>query len=383
MPANYTHTARATGLTLTAAIYNADHQNHIDNMIPGIIDDYSVNVSQMRETMDPGEASTENPAASLAEELKQLRFCLKELKGTTHWYESVGSALAFLGANTFTGLQRIVRSVAGNFLELESTDAGATSGPNIEGYRNSGSPAAADFGMNINFYFKDSAANKQFFGQIYSKCMDPTNGSEDGLIGIGTMRAGVQSDWVIESGTLRHNSQTLPSVDGGLAVAALSVGGVAVGGGFGSQLLHIRDEKANGTNGGTSTAATWTKHTLDDVKTNEIAGASQAASVITLPAGTYYMEGTALFFGSDEAKLRLRNTSDGATLVVGMNDRNNDGGDFASSNPTIKGRFTLAATKNVELQYWVAAGQATTGLGHAASSGEVEIYADVSIWKIQ
>lgn len=204
MPANYTHTTRSTGFVLTAAAYNADHQNHIDNMIPSIIDDYSANIAQMQETLDPGEVGTENPATSLADEIKQFRFALKELKGTTHWYESVSTSIAYLGANVFTGLQRIVRSVTGNYLELEAQENGAASGPNIELYRNSATPAAADFGGNINFFFKDSGGNKQFFGQIYSKMMDPTNGSEDGLIGVGTMRAGAQSDFAFESGTLRH-----------------------------------------------------------------------------------------------------------------------------------------------------------------------------------
>lgn len=232
MPANYTHTTRANGTVLTATIYNSDHQNHIDNMIPAVIDDYSGTTVEMRTVTDPGEVGTENPATSLAGELERIRFVLKEMKGTTHWYESVSGAIAYLGAaNTFTNLMRIVRSVAGNFFELESTEAGATSGPNIELYRNSASPAAADFGGNINFYFKDSAANKQFFGQIYSKMMDPTNGSEDGLIGIGTMRAGAQSDWAFESGTLRHvgSVATVPTVDGRLAPGSLQLGGAKVG----------------------------------------------------------------------------------------------------------------------------------------------------------
>lgn len=151
--------------------------------------------------------------------------------------------------------------------------------------------------------------------------------------------------------------------------------------GFGGQLLHARDEKASGTDGGSSTATTWTKHTLDDTKTNEISGASQASSVWTLPSGTYWIEAWSTVYRSDAGKLRWRNTSAGTTAVVGHNSFNNSGGAFAESKLTLAGRFTSSG-QNFELQYWVGNAQATTGLGNAATSGEVEVYAEAMIWKI-
>jgi hypothetical protein len=91
MAALYSHTTRSTGTTLTAAIYNADHQNHIDNGIPAQLDDYSSSVSQMQSTTDPGEVGTESQPTSLAGELERLRFAIKEAKavgGSTpaQWY---------------------------------------------------------------------------------------------------------------------------------------------------------------------------------------------------------------------------------------------------------------------------------------------------------
>lgn len=91
MPALYSHTTRATGTTLTAAIYNADHQNHIDNGVPAQLDDYSASSGQMQSTADPGEVGTESLPTSLAGELERLRFSLNEVKtylGLTsaHWY---------------------------------------------------------------------------------------------------------------------------------------------------------------------------------------------------------------------------------------------------------------------------------------------------------
>ena len=93
MAGSYTHTTRADGTTLTAAIYNADHQNHITNAVPDKHDDWSTDVTQMRLTTDPGEVSSESLATNLAGELQRIRFCLKEMKGTTHWYETANFTL--------------------------------------------------------------------------------------------------------------------------------------------------------------------------------------------------------------------------------------------------------------------------------------------------
>lgn len=88
MPGLYNHTTRNAGTVLTAAIYNADHQKHIDNATPQMHDDYSVDVAQMRLQADPGEVGTESLATNTAGELERLRFAIREIKGTTHWYQS-------------------------------------------------------------------------------------------------------------------------------------------------------------------------------------------------------------------------------------------------------------------------------------------------------
>jgi hypothetical protein len=82
----YSHTTRASGLVLTAAIYNADHQNHIDNSIPAQFDDYSGDTAEMQTQTDPGEAGNESAPTSLAGEIERLRFVIAEIKGTTYWY---------------------------------------------------------------------------------------------------------------------------------------------------------------------------------------------------------------------------------------------------------------------------------------------------------
>lgn len=84
----------ADGNILTAANYNAEHDNHITNQTCQMTDDYSVNTTQMRSTSDPGESGTESLATSLSGELERLRFAIKDSKGTTYWYETPATTLA-------------------------------------------------------------------------------------------------------------------------------------------------------------------------------------------------------------------------------------------------------------------------------------------------
>lgn len=88
MAGTYSHTTRAAGTVLTANIYNADHQNHVNNAIPASIDDYSTNTTEMRTTADPGEGGSESLAVDLSGEISRLRHLILELAGGDYWYES-------------------------------------------------------------------------------------------------------------------------------------------------------------------------------------------------------------------------------------------------------------------------------------------------------
>lgn len=96
MPGLYLHTNLSSGAVLTAALYNAAHQNHINNAVPLQHDDYSVDVTQMRTEADPGEVGTESLATSTAGEFERLRFAIREIKGTAYWYQSPQQSLTSL-----------------------------------------------------------------------------------------------------------------------------------------------------------------------------------------------------------------------------------------------------------------------------------------------
>src|SRR5580765_313906 len=109
----YSHTTRGTGTVLTAAIYNADHTNHITNQNPSMTGAYSDNVTQMQLTTDPGGIGTESLAPSLAGEIERLRFQLKAITGGAQWYAPPSPSLAGLGTAITT--QKLTVSKDVNF----------------------------------------------------------------------------------------------------------------------------------------------------------------------------------------------------------------------------------------------------------------------------
>lgn len=171
---------------------------------------------------------------------------------------------------------------------------------------------------------------------------------------------------------------------------------------FGGQLLHVRDQRTSGSAPQTLTGnGTWEKRDLQTTLTNEITSATLTSSVISLPAGTYYIDATALSYTNhsilDSAanaftKIRLRNTTDGADLVVGIGFRFDWGTTVTVGNVSttggltvplhLSGRFTLAGTKNIELQSYTLTNTGTRTGGSPLTSGSVEVYADVKIWKV-
>ena len=141
----------------------------------------------------------------------------------------------------------------------------------------------------------------------------------------------------------------------------------------------FNETQASATAGGTSTATTYTKRTLNTTVVNTI-GASIAASVITLVAGTYRVFAMSPFFNPTAVSIRLRNTTDGTTTIAGVNAY---AGASAGCYAQLDGTFTITGTKNFEVQYFCNNGVATNGLGvNLSSAGVSEIYTQITIEKI-
>lgn len=79
--------------TLTAAQYNATISDLIDKYDPQYIVAHGTSQAAMQQQVDPGEVGSESTATSLEDELKRIRFAIKDVKAQIdssilYWYET-------------------------------------------------------------------------------------------------------------------------------------------------------------------------------------------------------------------------------------------------------------------------------------------------------
>jgi hypothetical protein len=149
--------------------------------------------------------------------------------------------------------------------------------------------------------------------------------------------------------------------------------------GYSTNIAIFNNTQTNGTSGGTNVAAAWTKSTLNTTLINNIVGCSIASSVITLTAGSYSVTASQPFYGVNNCKIRLRNTTASTTAIFGETDFT---GAATGSSATLRGYLVLTGSTTFELQYWATTLSATVGLGVATSSGEGELYANIQIQQV-
>jgi hypothetical protein len=121
-------------------------------------------------------------------------------------------------------------STTGIVLDVQSTDAGASAGPDLRLYRNSASPAAADSLARIFWTGNDSAANATTYISLVGTLLDPTDTSEDAQLVLNTVVAGTltaQMGWA--SGVVVGSPTGSYQGTGSLNAQAIFQQGVALG----------------------------------------------------------------------------------------------------------------------------------------------------------
>jgi len=221
------------------------------------------------------------------------------------------------------------------------------------------------------------------------------------VLSIGTPSDGTVTNAKIAASTIDLTTKvtgTLPYTNGGTGLAALgtslqvlrtNTGATALefatptSGKFESALLHVRDEKASGSAGGTATSGSFFTRTLNTSVTNEISGASLASNQITLPSGTYFIYASAPGYGTNRIKTKLRNITDSTDTLIGSGTYTDSVSAVAEVKSFIAGRFTISAQKTFEIQQRVQTTFAdANALGIQMGFSVAEIYTDVQIWKI-
>lgn len=156
---------------------------------------------------------------------------------------------------------------------------------------------------------------------------------------------------------------------------------------FGTNYCQVREQQTPGTNGAAKSSSAWSTLTLNTTVANGISGVSLASNQLTLPSGTYFIDGWASFHlsvsasASGSAKLRVRNITAGTTLVNGglVYIAAGSSAVATQSSAHIRSVFSLGSSSAVEIQYYTTNSNAPVSSSGAA---ETEVYSDIFLWKI-
>jgi hypothetical protein len=191
------------------------------------------------------------------------------LKITTDWSAASGTVTLTSGASTSDEVTIIVYDVfalsdampktGGTFtggITVSSTDDDANADPTLTLYRNSASPADADFGGEITFKGKNDASQDVEYARIVSKMTDVSDGTEDGNVQFQVISNGSRSSRILLKGngsTAFKNadvsiddSKSLTIADGDLVIGTSGHGidfsAVSHASGMTSELLDSYEE---------------------------------------------------------------------------------------------------------------------------------------------
>ena len=153
--------------------------------------------------------------------------------------------------------------------------------------------------------------------------------------------------------------------------------------GMATQYMHVRDEKAQGTDAGSSLAGVNIR-VLNTVVSNTISGASLSSNRVTLPAGSYLINGRAPAIRSGDTKGYLYNVTSSSLAIAGSTSYNSNGNFYAQTDTHITGIVTISGTTVFEFRHLINSALATEGLGINTynSAAGVEVFAELLITKV-
>ena len=143
-----------------------------------------------------------------------------------------------------------------------------------------------------------------------------------------------------------------------------------------SKYMHFQGRV---TNGSFAIPAGWGVRTLNTSVETLISGASRSGNQITLPPGTYYVDGAAEARYSGGNKVVFYNVTDLQYTLVGVLATPNGGSSDNTGVPSeVTGKFTITSSKVFELRSYSGSAGSCTSLGEQIYS----VCADLKIWKL-
>ena len=201
------------------------------------------------------------------------------------------------GASTFGGNIDLnaALDVSGNItgsgdLTLTDTDAGSSAGPELKLYRNSGTPADADYLGQIKFAGESDTGVERNYAKITGKILDASNTNEDGILEFAHIKAGSQTiTGRFRSDSLQLLNSTNFSVDG----TSTFTGNVDANGG-----LDVSGSALTAANGLVANSAQISDLTSGRVVLAGTSGELEDNSKLTFNGTTLTVAGDASFNGN-------------------------------------------------------------------------------------
>ena len=147
----------------------------------------------------------------------------------------------------------------------------------------------------------------------------------------------------------------------------------------------LTHQVSSGTNGGSSTGASWQTRPLTTEVYDYGSIVSLATNQFTLQPGTYKISANQVIIshngaGNIDSASRIRNITTGATVAIGMPATKDINTAYIPLNNPVPDTIVGIEVATVfELQYWTSTGLSTTGLGDNAGTGEDNVFAFVYI----
>jgi len=130
----------------------------------------------------------------------------------------------------------------------------------------------------------------------------------------------------------------------------------------------------------TSSGGAYVARTLGTTVKNTITGASVSSPTFTLPAGKYLFRAFAMAYFCNRHFIRLANTTDGTSPLVGSDAYSRNDSDSHPTPTVIDGYFEITGTKNFQVQHYADLGGAA--LAMSTTDGTTEQTLSVIVQKI-
>lgn len=148
------------------------------------------------------------------------------------------------------------------------------------------------------------------------------------------------------------------------------------------RIAYLKDTKTGAVGGGASSAGVYQTRTLNTLVDSTGIVTSLSANIFLLQAGTYSIEACAPCFVGGSHKLRLRNTTDSTTAILGQKAYTATT-DLIQTNAYLSGEFTITTAKSFSIEHFITTANGE-GLGVSnASGGDDTTFTEVRLQKVR